>query len=175
MESLNISETDLKNKIKILSLEIPKTTKKTIEIIRNEISSNEIRDQHYKKPRSTIRLTNEQRNLARDGFKSFFLTMIEYENKFKNASFVLNPEYSIFINSRLALESYTKSMYVCFRCGEIESISNLVKDKGILKHECFDEELGNGDRTSWLYIYATFVRNKSLKEAMTYLDELMEK
>ena len=124
------------------------------------------------KKSATIRLTNHEKNLAIDGFSSFFNKM-ERTKKILNDDFIFSPLSSVFINARLALESYTKSVFACKRCGEISGLTRLKNVHSTLKHLCDDGGYGGGERTSWLYIYATFVKNDDLKEALKLLDELI--
>lgn len=154
------------NKRLILQLaqEIPKETEKIIQKLREDNSSSR-----------SLRLTIEQRILAKNGFKLWFEKLIEYEFLFNDESYRATPEYELFNYSRFALSSFTKSMFVCMRCGEIVPVNDqLVIQDNIRMHKCNDGDLGHGDRTSWLNLYATFVINPILKRCLLILNEIME-
>lgn len=157
--------------------QIPQATLEAVDKLKKEIEENEIRDLRgdpsKTKKRKTIRLTTEQHQLAADSFKSFFEVMIAYLKFYsvvagKGAK--VSPLYNIFVYGKLALESYTRSMFTCFDCGEIIPIKDLVVKNRIAYHPCEEGILGRGNRTSWLYIYATFVKNQKLKEALFELN-----
>lgn len=157
---------------------IPDETIRLEKQMRDEITNSEIRKQRGNKwsRRSTIRLTSEQKDIAKQKFKAFFERMIDYDYFFKTnigKHPTISPYYDVFTYARLALESYTRSMYTCFRCGEIVSVNVLKTKDRIAYHQCDDGEAGYGSRTSWLYIYATYVDNKYMIEAMGHLNTIL--
>ena len=170
---------------------IPNETNLLIEKIKDEIKENHIRKYRgEEKNHKLFRLTGEQHELARQGFKSFFDRLNDFTifyEEYIGVGSVLSPLYDVFYNVKIALESYTRSMFCCLRCGEIVPVSKLqVTDQTnnnklrwstsrIAYHRCEDEEFGSGNRSSWLAIYATFVRNEYLKEAFNILDMIMTK
>lgn len=172
---MKLSESSKLNELLELSEKIRENTDKSVIQIRKKIAENKIRDQRDKATsvRSTTRLTNEQINMARHGFKAFFDKMIKFEY-LMGEGYMIAQEYSIFINAMLSLESYTRSMFTCLRCGKIINISELKMNENVAQHECSEGEFGFGNRTSWLYIYATFVKNITLKKALALLDEIIE-
>lgn len=156
---------------------IPQTTLIVVGEVRREIIRNKLKNVKNTQKReqiknSTTRLTNHQKNLSREGFKSFF-------EKMENTKNILNDDYSfsilssVFVRARFALESNTKSLFACIRCGTISGLSELKNVNSMLKHLCDDGDYGVGERTSWLYVYATFVRNDALKKSLKLLEELI--
>lgn len=146
-----------------LTQKIPKETEKIIDEMRDSQKT------------QSYRLTIEQRNLAKNKARFWFNKLIEYENSFDDDNYKINPEYSVFEYSRYSLSSYTKSMFMCMRCGEIVPVNDkLVVKDNIRMHQCKDGELGYGDRTSWINLYATFVVNPILKKCLLILHEIME-
>lgn len=157
---------------------IPKATSKAEKQIRIEIAESTVRGLRGEKKRirSTTRLTSEQQDIARKRFRSFWERMKDYDTFFEEnigKGGKISPYYDAFTYTRLALESYTRSMFSCFRCGEITSVSNLKVKNRIAYHQCDDDEMGHGNRTSWLYLYATFVRNKYYKKAFDLLNQIL--
>lgn len=138
-------------------------TKRIVKEIREDI----------KKNHKIIQSSAAQRKIALEGFNSFLDKIFEFE-EFYGKGYLVSQEYFVFLDARLSLETRTKSVFACFRCGCVVATSKLVKIEHDLKHLCHDGEYGNGDRTSWFYLYATFVRNEKLKEAIAILDKIMK-
>lgn len=161
-------------KIEVLAVLIPKETKEAILTIREQFPT----DVERKKRRQTegtnkLRLTQEEKKLAERGFLNHFNKLAEYEKWAGNSSMV-RPEFKLFLAVHEALDSYTRSMFACLRCGFIVPVPSLDKINGTLMHKCLDGLYGDGIRSSWLNLYATFIKNESYKKAILLLDERME-
>ena len=124
----------------------------------------------------SIRLTLEQQDIARKKFQAFLEKMVAYREFYENeigTGAVVSPYYDAFTYTRLALDSYTRSMYACFTCGEIIPVTKLKTENRVAYHECAEGEVDYGNRTSWICIYATFVRNEYYTLAFTLLDKIL--